>query len=148
MQLPCAYGPCKTFSLDLSWQVKHSSFAGETRLMNVASFSFFTVWQVVHPIAIAECTYFPLPLSSWHSMHLAGSGFFPKGTGCSVACAPTRSTTKHRTEATMHLAEWEIPPPNDRTRPSNAPVGGMESVLKCRHEWRTAGSSAEATDTR
>ena len=31
-------------------------------------------------------------------------------------------------------------------RPSNAPVGRMESVLKCRHERRTAGGGREATD--
>ena len=33
-----------------------------------------------------------------------------------------------------------------RKRPSNAPVGGVEPVLKCRHERRTAGGGTEATD--
>jgi hypothetical protein len=35
---------------------------------------------------------------------------------------------------------------DDRERRSNAPVGGVESVLKCRHERRTAGSGTETTD--
>ena len=34
-----------------------------------------------------------------------------------------------------------------RKRPSNAPVGEVESVLKCRHERRAGGSGTETTDT-
>ena len=35
----------------------------------------------------------------------------------------------------------------DGKRPSNAPVGGVESVLKWMDERRTAGSGTETTDT-
>jgi hypothetical protein len=35
---------------------------------------------------------------------------------------------------------------SERKRPSNAPVRGVESVLKCRHGQRTAGGGTEATD--
>ena len=40
-----------------------------------------TSWQLRQPVAIAECTDFPLLFSSWHSRHFAPSTFFSSGTG-------------------------------------------------------------------
>jgi hypothetical protein len=51
-------------------------------------------------------------------------------------------------QATYELLAWVYVQQGfyDGKRPSNAPVGGVESVLKCRHERRTAGGGTEATD--
>src|SRR5262249_7614391 len=57
-----------------------------TNLMRVTSAATRTSWQLEHPIAIAECTDFPLALASWHSRHLLSSVFAESG-GCDFACA-------------------------------------------------------------
>src|SRR5690348_14879845 len=84
---PCSYGLCSTSSLLFSWQVKQSSFLDETSSTVVLLPSVLTLWQVLQPICMAECTALPLVLSSWHSRQFLSWTSLGSGTGCSAATA-------------------------------------------------------------
>src|SRR5579884_668860 len=87
-----------------AWQVRHSLYGvAVISLTCVASLLVRTSWQLVQPIAIAECTFLPLVLSSWQEAQSAPFGI---STGCFLANAPGAHTRISRRNKTV-LGEIE-----------------------------------------
>src|SRR4029077_13271679 len=82
--------------------------------MRVTSAATRTSWQLEQPMAIAECTDFPLAFASWHSRHLASSTFGLSG-GCEFANADALTSHKNVSNAgsirrhTMHVSWTRTP---------------------------------------
>src|ERR1017187_1214108 len=88
-----------------AWQVRH-------RACGVVVISFTRVtslvvrisWQLVQPMAIAECTDLPLVLSSWQARQVAGSAFGSSGTGCFAAdTRPTKMRTNRKQPSALSV---------------------------------------------
>src|SRR5579872_1281986 len=124
--------PFKSAAFLSAWQVRHKacevvviSFTRVTSLLVRIS------WQLVHPMAIAECTDLPFVLSSWQAMQVAGSALGSSVTGCLAAeSRPTQRRTRIREQiafsvrliATVELDDfratrWSSPLAFARTSP-------------------------------
>src|SRR5271165_1955254 len=69
-----------------AWQVKHSADGVVViSLTCVMSLTVRISWQLVQPMAIAECTDLPFVLSSWQARQVEVSAFGSRGTGCCTA---------------------------------------------------------------
>ena len=71
--------------------------------IRVTSFVTRISWQLMQPIAIAECTALPFVLSSWQAMQVEGSALGSRGTGCLAAKAGRANVTAANRQAKDHF---------------------------------------------
>src|SRR3954454_19576856 len=71
-----------------SWQLRHREVVVVLiSFTRVTSLFTRTSWQDKQPIETAVCTWAPLVLASWHSIHCASLTSLSRGTGCLAARA-------------------------------------------------------------